>query len=176
MNSLQSSEVKEKKEIESYLSFKLEKEFFAVNVNQVIEILEVPAITRIPRAPEYMAGVINLRGTVLPLIDTRIKFGMDPIEMTVNTCVVVIEITVEGETLNIGTLVDEVLEVLEIEKNEIQPSPSIEAQYKLEFIEGMFRKDDDFIMLLNLGEVFSLSEVNFMQETNEKEETKSNEK
>jgi purine-binding chemotaxis protein CheW len=174
MSKVKTADVDEKKEINSYLSFKLGDEYFAVNVNQVIEILEVPAITKIPRAPRYMAGVINLRGNVLPLIDTRIKFSMEPIKMTVNTCVVVIEINVEGETLQIGTLVDEVLEVLEIEKSQIQPSPSIEAQYKLEFIEGMFRKDSDFIMLLNLGAVFSLSEVNFMQETNEAVESAEN--
>lgn len=167
MSKVKAAELDEKKDINSYLSFKLGEEYFAVNVDQVIEILEVPAITKIPRAPGYMAGVINLRGNVLPLIDTRIKFNMDPIQMTVNTCVVVIEINVEGESLQIGTLVDEVLEVLEIDKNQIQPSPSIEAQYKLDFIEGMFRKDEDFIMLLNLGAVFSLTEVNFMQETNE---------
>lgn len=157
----------------SFLSFKLDDELFAVDVKKVIEILEVPSITKIPRAPKYMAGIINLRGKVLPLVDTKVKFGLDPIEFTVNTCIIVIEIEVEGEVLQIGTLVDAVLEVMEIPEDQIQPSPSIEASYKLEFIQGMFRKDENFIMLLNLSEVFSIQDVQYMQETNEKtEETK----
>ena len=153
--------------VESYLSFKLDEEFFAVDVKKVIEILEVPGITSIPLSPDYMAGVINLRGKVLPLIDTKVKFGLEPIDFTVDTCIVVIEIDVEGEVLQIGTLVDSVLEVLDVPASNIQPSPSIEAKYRLDFIRGMIRRDDDFIMLLNLDEVFSIQDVMYMQETNE---------
>ena len=162
--------------LDSYLSFKLDDEFFGVDVRKVIEILEVPGITRIPLAPDYMAGIINLRGKVLPLIDTKVKFGLKPIEFTVDTCIVVIEIEVEGEVLQIGTLVDSVLEVLEVAQSNIQPSPSIEAKYRLDFIKGMIRKDEDFIMLLNLDEVFSIQDVIFMQEANDKAATKETEK
>ncbi len=157
----------ENEAMESYLSFKLDDEFFAVDVKKVIEILEVPGITSIPLSPDYMAGVINLRGKVLPLIDTKVKFGLDPIEFTVDTCIVVIEIEVEGEVLQIGTLVDAVLEVLEVPQSSIQPSPSIEAKYRLDFIRGMIRREEDFIMLLNLDEVFSIQDVMYMQEANE---------
>lgn len=160
-------EEKENEVMDSYLTFKLDDEFFGVDVKKVIEILEVPGITRIPLAPDYMAGIINLRGKVLPLIDTKVKFGLEPIEFTVDTCIVVIEIEVEGEVLQIGTLVDSVLEVLEIPQSAIQPSPTIEAKYKLEFIRGMIRKDDDFIMLLSLDEVFSIQDVMILQEANE---------
>lgn len=159
-------EEKEKGVVHSFLSFKLGDEFFAVDVIKVIEILEVPGITKIPLAPDYMAGIINLRGKVLPLIDTKVKFGLAPIEFTVDTCIVVIEIEVEGEVLQVGTLVDSVLEVLEIPQSEIQPSPSIEAKYRLDFIRGMFKKEEDFIMLLNLDAVFSIQDVMYMQETN----------
>jgi purine-binding chemotaxis protein CheW len=157
----------ENETIDSYLSFKLDDEFFAVDVKKVIEILEVPGITSIPLAPDYMAGIINLRGKVLPLIDTKVKFGLKPIEFTVDTCIIVIEIKVEGELLQIGTLVDSVLEVLDVPLSQIQPSPSIEAKYKLEFIKGMIRRDEDFIMLLNLDEVFSIQDVMYMQDANE---------
>ncbi len=153
--------------MESYLSFKLDDEFFAVDVKKVIEILEVPGITSIPLSPDYMAGVINLRGKVLPLIDTKVKFGLESIEFTVDTCIVVIEIEVEGEVLQIGTLVDAVLEVLEVPQSAIQPSPSIEAKYRLDFIRGMIRREDEFIMLLNLDQVFSIQDVMYMQEANE---------
>ncbi len=162
--------------LDSFLTFRMDDELFGVDVKKVIEILEVPAITKIPLAPNYMAGIINLRGKVLPLIDTKVKFGLEPIEFTVDTCIVVIEIEVEGETLQIGTLVDAVLEVLEISQDEVQPSPSIEAKYKLEFIRGMIRKDEDFIMLLNLDQVFSIQDVMYMQEANEAASNKSSEK
>ena len=175
MRSIEEEEV-ESEVLDSYLSFKLDDEFFGVDVRKVIEILEVPGITRIPLAPDYMAGIINLRGKVLPLIDTKVKFGLNPIEFTVDTCIVVIEIEVEGEVLQIGTLVDSVLEVLEVAQSNIQPSPSIEAKYRLDFIKGMIRKDEDFIMLLNLDEVFSIQDVIFMQEANDKATTKETEK
>lgn len=169
LNIFDKKDAKEQVEMDSYLSFKLDDEFFAVDVRQVIEILEVPSITRVPLAPDYMAGIINLRGKVLPLIDTKVKFGLDPVVKTINTCIIVIEITVEQEVIQIGALVDSVMEVLEIEKNSIQPSPSIEAKYPLEFIKGMYRKDEHFIMLVSLDAVFSLEEVQFMQDTNEAE-------
>ena len=154
----------------SFLSFKLDDELFAVDVQKVIEILEVPSITKIPLAPKYLAGIINLRGKVLPLVDTKVKFGLKPVQFTVNTCVVVIEITVEEEVIQIGTLVDSVLEVMEIPDKEIQPSPSVDAKYKLEFIRGMYKKEDEFILLLNLDEVFSLEEMSYLQQTNEEAE------
>ena len=163
MSLVENKALEEKKDLNSYLTFKLDEEYFALNVLKVIEILEVPQITKIPRSPDYMAGIINLRGKVLPLVDTKVKFGLPPIEYTINTCIIVIEINVEGELLQVGTLVDEVLEVIEIEKNEIQPSPSIEAKYNLEFIEGMFRKDENFIMLLDLDKVFSIQDYSYMQ-------------
>jgi len=170
MNVFKNREQEEAKEVNSYLSFKLDDEFFAVDVKQVIEILEVPNITKVPLAPEYMSGIINLRGKVLPLIDTKVKFGLDPVIHTINTCIIVIEITVEEEVIQIGAMVDSVLEVLEIETDDIQPSPSIEAKYPLEFIKGMFRKDERFIMLVSLDAVFSLEEVHFMQDANENEQ------
>ena len=166
MSSIEEVE-KENAVIDSYLSFKLDDEYFGVDVKKVIEILEVPGITSIPLAPDYMAGIINLRGKVLPLIDTKVKFGLSPIEFSVDTCIIVIEIKVEGEILQIGTLVDSVLEVIEVAQSDIQPSPSIEAKYRLDFISGMIRRDEDFIMLLDLDEVFSIQDVMYMQETNE---------
>lgn len=149
----------EVEKVQSYLSFSLEDELFALGVNRVIEILEVPKITKIPRAPEYMTGVINLRGSVLPLVDTRIKFGMSPVEYTVNTCIVVMEITIEGESVRLGAIVDAVLEVLEVDESIVQSSPSIDAKYKLEFIKGMIHIQEEFIMLLNIDEVFSLENI-----------------
>ncbi len=170
MNVFKEKDEKDIVEVDSYLSFKLDDEFFAVDVKQVIEILEVPNITRVPLAPEYMSGIINLRGKVLPLIDTKVKFGLEPVVNTINTCIIVLELKVEDEVIQIGALVDSVLEVLEIEKTSIQPSPTIEAKYPLDFIKGMFRTEDNFIMLVSLDAVFSIEEVQFMQDSNEIEQ------
>jgi purine-binding chemotaxis protein CheW len=153
--------------VTSYLSFLLDGEYFAVNVAKVIEILEVPNITKIPRAPEYMTGVINLRGSVLPIVDTRIKFGLPKIDFKVDTCIIVLDAEVEGETTKVGALVDAVLEVFDISEDKILPSPVINTNYNLDFISGMFRADDGFVMLLNMDEVFSVQDVQLFNNSNE---------
>lgn len=158
--------------INSYLSFKLGEEEFAAHVGKVLNILEMTKITEVPKAPGYMKGVINLRGTVLPVIDTRIKFGMAPTEYTTNTCIIVLDIQVDGEQIQIGALVDAVQAVLEIEKGQIMPPPSIGSKYKSEFIEGVANIDDKFIMILDMDAVFSTEDVTDLKfKTEETEKT-----
>jgi purine-binding chemotaxis protein CheW len=159
---------------QSYLTFRLDDELFATSVANVIEILELSKITRVPRAPQFMRGVINLRGTVLPVIDARLKFGLERVEDTVNTCILVLNITIDGEALTIGALVDAVQEVLEIDRNNIQPAPSIGSRYKTEFIDGMVKLNDQFIMLLNVSKVFSSDEMSILMETAEAEKISTN--
>lgn len=143
----------------SFLSFKLDNELFAINVMKIMEILEVPKITKVPQAPGYLIGVVNLRGGVLPVIDTRIKFGMPATNQTVNTCIVVLNITMNEEAIVVGAMVDSVSEVFEIEENQIQPSPSIGTNYNADFIQGMIKEKDQFMMLLDIDKVFSSSEL-----------------
>ncbi len=145
--------------IESYLSFKLGDETFASNVSKVLNILEMQEITKVPKAPEYMLGVINLRGKVLPVIDTRLKFGMSPIQVTNGTCILVLNVQVENQAIMVGALVDAVEEVLEIDDKDIQESPTIGTKYRTEFILGMIESGDNFIMLLDMDMVFSLDEI-----------------
>ncbi len=154
-----------KKVIDSYLSFKLGKEIFAAHVNKVLNILELVRITEVPKSPAYMKGVINLRGNVLPVIDTRIKFGMTPTEYTKNTCILVLNIKMEDESVDVGALVDSVQEVLDIDNSQIKPSPSIGSKYKSEFIEGMIKVNEQFLMLLDMDRVFSTDDVIMIQET-----------
>lgn len=156
----------------SFLSFKLGDEEFAAHVGKVLNILEMTKITEVPKSPEYMKGVINLRGTVLPVIDTRIKFGMTPTEYTTNTCIVVMEVEIEDEQVQVGALVDSVQAVLEISDNQIQPPPSIGSKYKSEFIYGMTKFDEKFIMLLDMDKVFSSEEVVLVKEKTIEAETK----
>jgi purine-binding chemotaxis protein CheW len=162
-------------QINSYLSFKLGGEIFAANVGKVLNILEMTEITKVPKAPDYMKGVINLRGTVLPVVDTRIKFGMPETEYTNNTCILVMEVEVDGEQVQVGGLVDGVQAVLEIEKEDILPPPSIGSKYRSEFISGIAKIDEKFIMLLDMDRVFSADEIISIKEktdvTKSKKET-----
>ncbi|MFO8022559.1 MAG: chemotaxis protein CheW [Perlabentimonas sp.] len=158
--------------INSYLSFKLGDEEFAAHVSKVLNILEMTKITEVPKAPEYMKGVINLRGTVLPVIDTRIKFGMTPTEYTTNTCIIVLDIEVDGDAIQVGALVDAVQAVLEIDKKQIMPPPSIGSKYRSEFIEGVANIDEKFIMILNMDAVFSTEDLtNLKTKTEETEQS-----
>lgn len=162
--------------VQTYLSFKLSEEVFAINVSKVINILEMSNITRIPKSPEYMKGVINLRGTVLPVVDLRLKFGLPEIEATVDTSIIVLSIDLSNEQVLIGVLVDAVKEVLELKNKEIAPSPTIGAKYNSGFIEGMWHIGDKFIMILDIDKVFSTDEVIDFKEqldkTNEETENK----
>lgn len=154
--------------INSYLSFKLGEETFAAHVGKVLNILEMTKITEVPKAPVYMKGVINLRGMVLPVVDTRLKFGLSATEYTTNTCILVLEVEVENESVYVGALVDSVQAVLEIEPEEILPPPSIGSKYRSEFISGMYRDEDRFLMLLNMDKVFSTDEIFDLKENAKK--------
>ena len=160
----------ETREINSYLTFKLNDELFAANVAKVLNILEMTKITEVPKAPGYMKGVINLRGTVLPVVDTKIKFDMGITKFTNNTCILVLDIEMDNESVHVGAIVDSVQEVLEFDEKQIQPPPSIGSKYRSEFIEGMVKYNDDFIMILNMDLVFSLDELAVLKENTPQEE------
>ena len=151
-----------------YLTFKLNEEVFAVDVAQVREILDYIKITKIPQTPEFMRGVINLRGSVVPVVDMNMKFGMNGTEKTVNTCIVVMEVTVEENTLVIGALVDSVQEVFEIESENIEPAPKIGTKLKTEFIKGMGKREENFIIILDIDKVFSGEELEQVQNAGNK--------
>jgi len=152
-------------QINSYLSFKLGDDEFAAHVSKVLNILEMIKITPVPRSPEYMKGVVNLRGAVLPIIDTRIKFGMTPTEYTQNTCIVVMDILMDKDTIQLGALVDSVVSVIEIENDQIQPPPSLGSKYKSEFILGVAKIEEHFIMILDMDKVFSSDELIMVMES-----------
>jgi len=160
--------IKNKYKINSYLTFKLGEETFAANVGKVLNILEMVKVTKVPKAPVFMKGVINLRGAVLPLIDTRIKFDMGETQYTQNTCILVLEIDMDGEPIQVGALVDAVLEVLEFDDKAILEPPSIGSKYKNEFIEGMAKKNDDFVMILDMDLIFTTDELIVLKESSAK--------
>ena len=142
-----------------YLTFKLNDEVFALDVAKVREILEVTNITKVPQTPDFMRGVINLRGSVVPVIDMRLKFGMSRTEQTVNTCIIVVEVDLDGDTTILGALADSVQEVVELEPDRIEPAPHIGVKLNTEFIRGMGKIDDHFVMILEIDKLFSSEEL-----------------
>jgi len=150
--------------LNSFLTFRLGDELFAANVGKVIEILELPKVTKVPRSPDFMRGVVNLRGNVLSVIDSRTKFGLPQAPDTINTCIIVMIINVDGQKVTLGVIVDAVQEVMEIEDSQMQDMPSIGSKYKAEFIDGMVKQDDQFIMILNIDTLFSSNEVSLLND------------
>jgi len=145
--------------INSYLTFRLGKELFAANVKYIIHILPMLDVTKVPNAPDYMLGVINHRGKVLPVIDSRLKFKMEDTRITPSSCIVVVEVEKADEKIQIGALVDSVNNVLRISDNDIQAAPNIGTKYKSNFIEGIINNNGEFIILLNINNVFSNEDV-----------------
>lgn len=146
-------------ESRQYLTFSLADEIFAVDVAKVREILEFTSITKVPQTPEYMRGVINLRGSVVPVMDMRLKFGLAETERTVNTCIIVVEIASGADTLVLGMLADSVQEVFELEPENIEPAPRIGMKLDTSFIMGMGKHGDTFIIILDIDRVFSSEEL-----------------
>lgn len=145
-----------------YLTFGLSSEVFAVEVGKVREILDYTTITKVPRTPEFMRGVINVRGSVVPVVDLRLKFGMTETERTLGTCIIVLEIALDGETIILGALADSVQEVIELESEQIEPAPRIGVRIRNEFIRGMGKTDNGFIMILDIDTVFSTDELDMV--------------
>lgn len=146
-----------------YLTFKLADEIFAFDVAKVREILELSSITKVPQTPDFMRGVINLRGSVVPVIDLRLNFGMPCTEQTVNTCIIVVEVNLRGEILILGVLADSVQEVVEMEPELIEPAPQLGTKLNTEFIKGMGKMENDFVMILDIDKIFSSEELTDLQ-------------
>lgn len=146
-----------------YLTFKLGGELYAVEITKVREVLDYTRITRVPRAPGFMKGVINLRGGVVPVVDFRLKFGMAEAQPTPDTCIIIMDVAQEGELAMLGALADQVHEVLDLSQGDVVPPPRMGTRVDVEFILGMGKHNDDFITILDIGKVFSLEELMAVQ-------------
>src|SRR3990172_3557241 len=131
-------------ETTQYLTFKLGEEVFALDITKVREVLDFTTVTKVPGTTEFMRGVINLRGSVVPVVDLRLKFGMTKTEKTVNTCVIIVEVSVDGEGTVLGCLADSVQEVLDLDAGHIAPAPRIGTKLRTEFIKGMGKHNEQF--------------------------------
>ncbi|WP_136524927.1 chemotaxis protein CheW [Geomonas ferrireducens] len=150
-------------ETTQYLTFKLENELFALDIGKVREVLDFTTITKVPQTPDYMRGVINLRGSVVPVVDLRLKFGMAMAEQTVNTCVIIVEVELEGEKVVMGAMADAVQEVMDLEPDQIEPPPRIGTKLNTDFIKGMGKHNEQFIIILDIDKVFTSGELELVQ-------------
>jgi purine-binding chemotaxis protein CheW len=142
-----------------YLTFSLAGEEYGIGILKVKEIIGMMSITMVPQTPVYLKGVINLRGKVIPVVDLRIKFGMEPIEYNERTCIIVVEISGETRTIHMGIVVDSVSEVLNIKAADIEETPNFGTQLNTEYILGMAKSSGGIKILLDIDRVLSAEEI-----------------
>lgn len=150
-----------------YLTFTLDNEQYAIGVAKVREVLEHTKITRLPRTAVFMKGIINLRGVGVPVIDLRLKFGLAETPITKDTSIIVMEVESQDGSVVVGALADAVHEVVEIDEASIEPAPRFGTRLAAEFIKGVGKKDDLFIILLDIDRIFNAEEIQVLA----KEET-----
>jgi purine-binding chemotaxis protein CheW len=138
-----------------YLTFRLGDEIFAVNVFKTREALDLGPITKVPQSPDYMRGVVNVRGSAIPVADLRLKFGITPAPDSLSTRIIVLEAEIDGGTVIVGGLADSVLEVIELEAKDIDPPPALGMKWRAGLVTGIGKKDGRFIMILDMDKVFS---------------------
>jgi purine-binding chemotaxis protein CheW len=138
-----------------YLTFNLMEEFYGVNVDWILQIIAIPDITKIPKTPEFVKGVINLRGKIIPVIDLRLKFKLPEQDYNERTSIVIIKIKSENGEIFIGIIVDNVLEVLDIHVNEIEKTPTFGVDLDTQFILGMAKVKQKVVTLLNIGRILT---------------------
>jgi purine-binding chemotaxis protein CheW len=142
-----------------YLTFRLASEEYGLEILKVKEIIGIMRVTKIPKTPDYVRGVINLRGAVIPIIELRNKFGLAEISDTAETCVIVVEIIKSGIPIHLGILTDSVSEVIDISEPEIEDTPSFGVQVDTEYILGMAKTKGGIKILLNIEKVLTESEI-----------------
>jgi purine-binding chemotaxis protein CheW len=153
----------ESSEITQYLTFTLDHEIYALDITQVREVLDFSDITKVPQMPDFMRGVINLRGGVVPVLDLRLKFGMTKTEKTIDTCIIIIDLVIEREPTLLGVLVDSIKEVINMEPGHILPPPKIGSRLNTEFIKGIGKKNDGFVIMVDIDKIFSLEDVTILK-------------
>jgi purine-binding chemotaxis protein CheW len=154
----------------TYLSFIVCDELFAVNVSKVLEVLEKQRITHVPNAPNYIRGIINFRGEVVPVFESRIKFNLPDRNDESSFVIIVLDLSKEGEVFRLGAIVDRVKDVIDIEESEIKPVPTMSNEFNTDFLYGIFKLNNDFTMLLDVEKVFSVAELSEIKNTNKIEE------
>ncbi|MBL7857087.1 MAG: purine-binding chemotaxis protein CheW [Cyclobacteriaceae bacterium] len=149
-----------KNQSHAYLTFALGDEKFAINVDHVQEVVEFDQLTKVPNAPSYMLGIINLRGQVLPLLDTKLKLGLPASERTSRSRIMVLDIAgTDDKTIQLGAMVDVAREVVEIADAQIQPAPELDGLQSTAPITGIVNTHGDITMIMDISKVFSVQDI-----------------
>jgi purine-binding chemotaxis protein CheW len=148
--------------LNSYFTFRLGAELFAVNIGRVTKILGLAEITKVPNSPKELKGIINLFGDVLPVFDGRLKFGFPETESTRNTCIVVFVFEFVGQTVTSGIIVDSVEKVMTFEPDQIKPAPNAGESFSSKFIDGVVTLNGEFAFILNIEKIFSEEEISWV--------------
>lgn len=155
---------------QQYLTFQLNGEMYAFAILHVKEILEYGKVTQVPMMPDYIQGIINLRGEVVPVVNLARRFYLNPQEVNKKTCVVIIEVTNEEQRQDLGVMVDSVSEVIEISSKFMRPAPNFGTKIRTEFICGMAQFDEEFVIILAEDKVLSVEELAMMEQVKEQNE------
>ena len=150
--------------MDKYLSFTMSKEVFALEIARVREVLDMADITRIPKTPVHMRGVVNLRGNAVPVMDLKLKFGLGETESTINTRIIILEFGGDGGSDMVGILADSVREVLDLVPEEIDDPPKMGACVDTAYLRGVAKKDGDFVLVLDLSNVFKDADIPKMED------------
>lgn len=150
-----------------YLTFLLRNEMFAIGILNVKEILEYGMLTSVPMMPDFIRGVINLRGSVVPVVDLGARFGGKPCDIGKRTCIVIMEVSNDDGHQDIGVVVDSVSAVLDIPAGDIEPAPAFGARIRADFIDAMGKIDGKFVIILNVGKVLSVDELAMLGQVSE---------
>lgn len=142
-----------------YLTFSLGEEMFAIGIQRIREIIEYDSVTTVPMMPAFVRGVINLRGSVVPVIDLAARFGRSASEIHRRTCIVIMEVEHEGALQELGVVVDAVSEVLDIPSEDIEPAPAFGVNIRTDFIGGMGKVRGSFVIILNVDRVLAVEEM-----------------
>lgn len=145
--------------IKQYLTFRIGNEHYGLELSQTREIIEYSGITEVPLMPSFLRGVINLRGDVVPVIDLAVRLGRKPIEVQKRTCIIVVELENNEQNHVLGLLADSVSEVIEMNDENIEEAPSFGANIRADFIQGIAKQDDEFVVLLDANSALSIREL-----------------
>ena len=151
-----------------FLTFLMAKEKYGLEILKVREIIGIMDVTPVPTTPAFVRGVINLRGKVIPVVDLRLKFGMQAKEDTQRTCIIVVHLARAAQEMIMGIIVDEVSEVLDIDQDQIEPHPSFGADIRTDFILGMGKVNERVVTMLDIDRVLSEREIVLVEDSVEK--------
>ncbi|MEN7550747.1 chemotaxis protein CheW [Rapidithrix thailandica] len=150
---------------DTYLSFLVNDELYAVNVGKALEVHERQVITRVPNAPEYLKGIISFRGELVPVIETRLKLGLPERDDSDAFVIIVLELSTDEDRLIIGAIVDRVKDVIIIPRENIKPVPKMKSSFNAQFLQGIAQYNQEFLMLLNVDKVFSEEEISILSDS-----------